>query len=126
MSIEPGSFPANSVYGGPYQYPSDLPLGEWNMMANGRIFQLDLQSISGLQVQGTISSGDFLNGKWSGTTGPSLLGVLTFVRVTQIKQYFTGYLMHHSERDPLWRIAGTYETKDGSGKGCWYATLPRK
>ena len=39
---EPGAFPESSVYDGPYPPLDTLPTGHWHVMANGRIYELDI------------------------------------------------------------------------------------
>lgn len=89
-------------------------------MANGRIFLLDITSVSGHNVTATLSSGTVVDATWEAAEGK-----LTFIRVTTIKQLYTGYLLHYDDADPKWRMAGYFgDVRVGTQSG-WYATLPR-
>ena len=126
MAPLPGSFPTDvTEYPGPYQpgglFPSEeLPLGRWHVMANGRIMLLDIHSVSGSQVNASLSSGSIVNAKWDGASGQ-----LTFTRVTSIKQEFRGYLMQFDRSDTFWRMAGVFGDVTVGEQAGWYATIPR-
>ena len=126
----PGSFPYQpTAFPGPYQYTGDLPLGRWSMMANGRIFELRIAGVQNATVNASLSSGRVEDATWTGFANASTLAELSFVRVLpdlRLKQRFHGYLLHYSESDPLWRIAGTFgDIKKKEPEAGWYATLPR-
>ena len=129
MAPSPGSFPANDVYPGPYGYTGDLPLGTWRMLANGRVYDLDLFSVQGNRVEADMSSGAISDAEWTGFANASTLAELSFTRYVQstgVKQRFTGFLLHYSKEDPLWRLVGTFgDLKVGTQAG-WYATLPKE
>ena len=69
MAYEPGCFPADAIYGGQYKRDEDLPTGTWNVMANGRIFELEIRKVSGGRVDGQINSGTFKDGAWDSDSG---------------------------------------------------------
>ncbi len=126
---DPGSFPPSSVFGGPYRVPEVLPTGEWNVMANGRIFLLTVQGVSGTQVKATLNSGDLEDVQWNASEQ-----LLTFTRTVpdQVEQAWSGYVMQYSKPDPMWRIGGTLRNVRSLGAhrvplatGGWYATRPR-
>lgn len=125
----PGSFPPEPpAFPGPYQYSGQLPLGSWNMLANGRIYELDITDVQGSQVTATLSSGLIQDAKWDDSASASSLATLTFTRVLSnigLKQRFTGYFLHYSAKDPFWRLAGTYGDIEVGDQAGWYATLPR-
>lgn len=129
IPTDPGSFPPQPVaFPGPYSFSQELPLGEWNLMINGRVFLLDISNVSGNRVAGRLSSGTFENGHWDGVGTPLLAGKLTFERVNNdLRQRLEGWLFQYSKEDPLWRMAGTIvhlnESKARSG---WYGTLRRR
>ena len=121
-STDPGSFPRTSAYPDPYTTPRDLPLGRWYLMANGRIYQLDITAVSGTAVTATLSSGDVKDAKWDASTRK-----LTFFRSLPrlgLVQQFTGYLLAYSDgKDPKWRMAGIFG--NDKAKSGWYATQHR-
>ncbi len=128
-SIDPGCFPIEqTAFPGPYHKSSALPLGPWKVMANGRIYTLNIRSVSGHEVNAEFSSGDIANARWDKDAGNS--GVLTFTRVLSdppLEQNFTGYLLRYDTTDPKWRMAGTFGNKElGHPESGWYATLERK
>ena len=134
---QPGSFPAKiSEFPGGWLDQDELPTGTWHVMANGRIFTLDINKKSDGSFAGTLSnSNDTQDFEWHGATHK-----ITFKRIlsnvgpsgteTRI-QPFIGYLMAFDQAHEFkWRIAGSFETEDE--KGCslfptasWYATTPR-
>ncbi len=125
----PGSFPTSSIYGGPYTESTSLPTGEWHVMANGRIYTLEVLAVSGSDVKATLSSGTITKARWSSSTQQ-----LIFTRVVpdQVEQEWTGYLMTYSSADPQWRMAGTLRNVRSLGEhrvplatGGWYAARPR-
>ena len=122
-SSQPGCFPADlSAFPGPYRKSSSLPLGEWHVLANGRIYTLQITEVSGSMVTAQLSSGDIEGATWDAATGK-----FTFSRVLpKLRQEFTGYLLHYDEgADLKWRIAGVFgDVKVGPQSG-WYATLAR-
>ena len=125
----PGSFPTTAIYGGPYREENRLPSGGWHVMANGRIFLLEVIGESGGDVRATLNSGEITRARWS--VGERKL-VCTRVVPGQIEQEWTGYLMAFSSKDPQWRIAGTFRNVRGLGPtsvplttGGWYATQMR-
>ena len=84
----PGSFPDTAIWPGPYISDSNLPSGEWDMLANGRIFSLNIISIIDGVVLAIINSDDFINGTWNSGTGE-----FTFQRkLATITQEYTAYL----------------------------------
>ena len=129
MAPMPGSFPANDVYPGPYHYTGDLPLGSWRMLANGRVFKLDINGLNGTELDAALSSGQLLDGRWKGVANASTLAEISFVRYLPdlpLKQRFHGFLLHYSDSDPLWRLVGTYHDANlDKPQAGWYATLPR-
>ncbi len=120
MAPQPGTFP--STIPGPHISSSRLPLGTWNVLANGRTFKLEINAVQGNQVDAEFSSGDVADAKWDPGSGK-----LVFTRVLPIlKQEFTGYLLHfNATEDPMWRIAGTFGDVDVGEQSGWYATMPR-
>ncbi|MFL7838931.1 MAG: hypothetical protein ACK2U0_10365 [Candidatus Promineifilaceae bacterium] len=129
-----GCFPRTGFPGhsGIYHESSDLPLGEWRVMANGRNFLLVIESVSPTgEVSGTLN-GHVISGDWDGS---AVAGKLTFVRNESptIVQRFTGYLMAFLDEDNQWRIAGTFRTLLAFGEPVeatedhagWYGTRPR-
>lgn len=129
---ESGCFPATAIWGGTYAKETTLPIGTWHVMANGRIYHLNITAVSGTAVTGDIGGYDFEDGKWDGT---AVAGVLTFIRVVPgvIRQKFTGYLMAFTAEDPQWRMAGVFgkveeDYVDGDDyiQAGWYATCPRE
>lgn len=129
MTPQPGSFPPRPTdFPGPYQYTGELPLGLWNMFANGRVFELKILGVQGHQVDANMSSGTIQDAEWEDTAGPSTLAKLSFTRVLDnigLKQRFTGYLMHYDRADPLWRLVGTFGRIEAGDQAGWYATMPK-
>ncbi|MDH5547433.1 MAG: hypothetical protein OEZ43_17760 [Gammaproteobacteria bacterium] len=119
----PGSFPSSAIWPGPYASSSALPLGDWHMMAAGRIYKLTILKVEDGIVEGSINSGDFVDGRWDPTIGT---GLLTFKRVLPtLTQEYSGFLFPFDTRDPKYRIAGEFgDIAVGSQSG-WYATRPR-
>jgi hypothetical protein len=125
---EAGCFPSSAIWGGGgrrYLAGSTLPLGEWHVMANGRIHFLNIISVSGGIVKAEYNDLP-IEGRWDGR-------VLTFTRVEtrgiDLRQNFTGYLMNYLEPDPKWRMAGVFQNErkdDPIGPAGWYATRPRE
>lgn len=125
----PGVFPADSVFAGPYAQSAALPLGSWRAMANGRVYTLEITAQDGTNVTATLSSGTIRDAQWD----PKTLR-FSFIRVIPnvIEQEFTAHLFHYDATDPLWRMAGTFQTvKNLSPHNVpmipsgWYATLHR-
>ncbi|MEM1181211.1 MAG: hypothetical protein AAGM22_22915 [Acidobacteriota bacterium] len=129
MANLPGSFePAPSTFPGPYSFSGQLPLGEWNMLANGRIYTLTISDVRGSRVEADMSSGRIQDAEWKDTASASSLATLTFTRVidaTGLKQRYHAYLLHYDRNDPLWRLVGTYGNVTVGEQAGWYATLPR-
>lgn len=127
---EAGCFPATAPRdwnGEIYHRPPALPLGEWRVMANGRIHHLNLTAVSGGVVTGTYNDLPIEAGYWDGN-------MLTFYRVETripseiLRQKFVGYLMQYVNPDYKWRIAGVFQAdpdRHDIGPGGWYATLQR-
>ena len=129
QNLLPGSFPADVVdFPSPFQFSGALPRGSWRMMANGRIYELDITDVQGTQVTATISSGQIQDAVWDSSANASTLAKLSFTRVLAnvgLKQRFDAFLLHYSAKDPLWRLVGTYGVLGEEAKAGWYATLPR-
>lgn len=131
MSYQPGAFSPTAIYGstGTFELVSNLPTGTWNVMGNGRVYQLEIHSVSGGRIDARLNSGTFKDGSYDADSG-----TVKFTRVLTdgMPQYWIGYLMYHAvgnPQDPAHRIAGTIhqpnlhpDTRDKS----WYATLPRR
>lgn len=111
---EPGSFPnAQTAFPGPYQSTRSLPQGKWNMIANGRVYTLELQGSSA-----RFSSGEIRDLRWDANSN-----MLSFVRVLpHVQQKFVGYLFDQDARDSKWRLAGSFADIRGGRKYGWYAT----
>lgn len=125
-SRKPGCFVADvTAYRGPYQSRGTLPLGEWYVFANGRIYMLDITDVSGSIVTATFSSGDIANATWNAPR-------LEFTRVvrtsstSELRQQFSGYLSAWDDNDPKWRMAGVFGDVRDIPQAGWYATLPRE
>ncbi len=125
----PGCFPADSLFSGPFSLPKAVPLGAWKVMANGRVFTLDITAQDGANVTATLSSGTVRDAKWDKATK-----LFTFTRVVPnvIEQAWQAYLMYYDATDPYWRMAGTLQTVKNLSPhnvptipGGWYATLRR-
>jgi len=125
---QPGSFPETSIYPGPYEDLNVLPKGKWNVMANGRVYVLEVLEAEATSFKATLTSGEVRNGTWD-----AKLNKLTFIRHIPgtVEQEWVGYLMVRDAKDPLWRIAGDLRnTRSLSqynvplNKGGWYATTP--
>lgn len=122
---EAGCFPSSAIWHGErYHTASALPLGEWNVMANGRIHRLNIINVSGSTVTGEYNGLPIDAGHWDGK-------MLTFIRVEtrgiDLRQKFTGYLMHHVSPDYNWRLAGVFGKEElPEPQAGWYATLPRE
>ena len=118
--IDPTAFP------GRHDPARDLPQGEWSVIANGRIYKLDITGVTGTRVSAFFSSGDFDSGSWNSSTE-----AFSFVRVLpSFKQKYEAYLMHADPKDPYWRMAGMFthysdNALNGTQSG-WYATIPRR
>ena len=132
---KPGCFPSSAIWGGPYNVPSTLPLGEWHVMANGRIHFLQITSVSGSEVTGDYNGEALVHGSWDSTT--RMLKFYRFIPDVgggrSLLQHFTGYLMHFAEPDGKWRIAGIFAgnvhkppSDPDSPKAGWYATLNKE
>lgn len=121
MGIEPGCFPANAIYNAPYRESTTLPLGTWNVLANGRIFRLEINSGPNNTYSIDWPGTPIRDVKWK-----AVAGRLTFTRVLpdDAVQHFTGYLLNRSGADPLWRIAGTFDQPNLSVTSGWYGTQP--
>ena len=118
---EPGCFPADgTAFPGPYQGSRDLPLGEWKACVNGRIFTLNITAVNGTDVTASGFNGQIRNAQYNANSG-----LLTFTRVTTIKQDYRGFLMQFDEADPYWRMAGEFGEISAGPQAGWYATLPR-
>lgn len=119
---DPGCFPADpTAFPAPHHQPSTLPVGEWRLLANGRIYIFDITAVTGSRVTADLSSGDIEGAHWD--VGNSSL---TFIRVLPgLRQEFTGYLLHYSKADPKWRMAGVFGDVTVGPQSGWYATLPR-
>ena len=130
MAPSPGSFPSHpTAFPGPYQYTGDLPLGSWRMLANGRVYELEISGVQGGRVDATLSTGTVKEARWTGVANALTLAELSFKRVLPARgltQQFTGYLLHYDETDPLWRLVGTFGDVDVGTQAGWYATLPKK
>jgi hypothetical protein len=131
----PGCFPATGFpdHVGIYHKSTELPLGRWRAMANGRIYPLVIDSVSASgEIRGTFNT-FAIEGEWDGS---AIAGRLTFVRDESpvIVQRYTGYLMAFLDEDDQWRMAGVFGklSVDGSGEeeyedhAGWYATRLRK
>ncbi|MDJ0836363.1 MAG: hypothetical protein QNK37_07570 [Acidobacteriota bacterium] len=119
---EPGCFPAEeTAFPGPYKSSRDLPLGDWNACVNGRIFTLRISAVNGSKVTASFTGAQIVNALYDRNTG-----LLTFTRVTSIKQDYRGFLMYFDDADPFWRMAGEFGEVSAGPQAGWYATLPRK
>ncbi len=125
---QPGSFPDSSIFPGPYATAATIPTGTWNVMANGRVYKLEVTSSDATSFKATLTSGEVHDGTWD-----PALGKLTFRRVVPgvLEQEWVGYLMVRDKNDPLWRIAGDLralrslnEYNVPMHRGGWYATTP--
>jgi len=125
----PGVFPADSLFPGPYEEAKELPLGAWKAMANGRVYTLDITAQDGADVTATLSSGTIRDARWDAATKE-----FSFTRVIPnvIEQAWTAYVFWSDPTDPLWRMAGTFQTVKNLSPHTvpmipsgWYATLPR-
>lgn len=126
---EAGCFPSSAIWGGSggrYLAGSELPLGEWHVMANGRIHLLNIISVSGSTVTGEYNDLPIEEAEWDGK-------VLKFIRHEtrgiDLRQKFTGHLMRYLKPDPKWRMAGVFqnvEEDDPIGPAGWYATRQRE
>lgn len=124
-STQPGCFPSTAIWSDPFTSELSLPLGKWHVMANGRIYHLNITAISGVDVTGDIGEHSIVGGKWDASAG-----MLTFTRVVPdtLRQNFTGYLMAYAPEDDKWRMAGVFQhdpDEKGFGPAGWYATQPR-
>ena len=122
MTYVPGAFPETSIYPGPYRLNPDLPTGDWNVFANGRIYTITIHGISGGAVKGEMASGTFKDGGYDAKTG-----ILKFTRELPDgnPQYWSGQLMYYSAEDTSHRMAGTIDQPNIRQTGSWYATLAR-
>ena len=127
MGYQPGYFPEGAIFTSgkdkTYQRAAELPTGTWNVMANGRIFQLEIVSVErGGRVKATLNSGTFQDGHWNPDDG-----LLKFTRVLPDgnPQHWAGYLMYQAALDPSFRMAGTIDQPNIRNSGGWYATAPR-
>ncbi|MEO1368998.1 MAG: hypothetical protein AAFX50_17620 [Acidobacteriota bacterium] len=129
MPLLPGSFkPEPTSFPGPYRYSDTLPLGEWNMLANGRVYVLTLSGVQGHRVDASMSSGLLQDAEWRGTATASSLATLSFTRVLPnhgLKQRYSAYLLHYDRNDPFWRLVGTFGDINIGDHAGWYATRPR-
>ncbi|MEM9553675.1 MAG: hypothetical protein AAGC60_05400 [Acidobacteriota bacterium] len=129
MTLLPGSFkPEPTSFPGPYQHSSRLPFGEWNMLANGRVYRLTISGLHGHRVDASMSSGTIQDAEWNDSASASTLATLSFTRVVAnvgLKQIFSAYLLHFDPSDPFWRLVGTYGDINVGDQAGWYATLPR-
>lgn len=134
-----GCLPTRPTIHGIYTPHTTLPLGRWQGMANGRRFNLNITSVSGITVEGDYDGFPLHDTHWDADTQK-----LTFVRLIpdvlgdgtsgDLRQLFTGYLMYYDEEIEIkWRLAGTFKgtlQKPGdlpdSPESGWYATLPMK
>ena len=134
--ILPGSFPKTSIFKGPYKKSVTIEgfVGDWHVMANGRIYNIGIKNNNGQLVIDGHGMGDISNVAWTND------GILTFTRKvsrTNLEQNFTGYFMQYSYTDrnggmPDYkrRIAGTYTQVSpilrGRNTTGWYATQPAR
>jgi hypothetical protein len=134
-SVDPGCFAHTGLETGIYRDNPALPLGKWDVMANGRIASLDIISVSGSVVSGEYNGSMIYFGQWDASAH-----LLTFYRFIpdvgggkSLLQHFSGYLMAYDTGDGAetkWRMAGifigtsTAPPPNGPHAG-WYATLPR-
>ena len=129
MTLLPGSFkPEPTSFPGPYQYSGSLPLGEWNMLANGRVYELTISGLQGHRVDASMSSGIIQDAEWNDSATASTLATLSFTRVLAsvgLKQRYSAYLLHFDPNDPFWRLVGTFGDIRVGDQAGWYATLPR-
>ncbi len=125
----PGVFPADSLFPGPHEEPTELPLGAWKMMANGRVYTLEITAQDGPEVKATMTSGTIRDARWDPKTK-----AFSFVRVIPkvIEQAYSAYVFWSDPTDPLWRMAGTFQTVKNLSPHTvpmipsgWYATLRR-
>ena len=117
---DPGCFPASvTAYPCPYQSSRDLPLGNWNACVNGRIFELRITAINGSDVTASFSNAQIINAQYDRNRG-----LLTFTRVTTIKQDYRGFLMQFDPADSYWRMASEFGEVPAGPQAGWYATLP--
>jgi len=142
----PGAFPKTSVFQGYYKHIRDMdlyfPTGDWRLMANGRVYNFNVQINEAGKLTVESRLGDIKNIKWNKNTGK-----LAFTRKLDLgsnqgnrrnlRQRFSGYLMAYadgkqagSQRDYKWRLAGTYRQRSprldwNKRRSGWYATLPR-
>lgn len=120
----PGCFPDQiSAYPGPYSSSPAIPLGDWHVMGNGRIYTLTIISESGGVVQARLSSGDVTDAKWNASEQK-----LTFKRIIPgvVEQEWIGYVMAYDAKDLKWRMAGTLRNLTAPlVTAGFYATLPR-
>jgi len=138
----PGSFPTTSIFPGPYEKTfnkTDI-VGNWHMIANGRIYNLDISQVNGkTKIQSRLGRIDSVD--WNATTGklsfqrylPQSKIVDGEVIPYKIIQNYTGYLMGYTKennrkKDYKWRMSGTFiqvsPTIHKPVNG-WYATRPR-
>ena len=118
-----GCFPEEvTAFPSPRRATRDLPLGDWNMIANGWLFTLTIHSIapSG-KVDATFTSGEIHDAEYDRSTFR-----LTFTRYVEdkLKQRYVGYLFMQDDADDQHRLAGTFE-HPGFGNAGWYATQRR-
>ena len=131
MEYAPGLFPETAILGsdGRFGLEPDLPTGTWHVMANGRVYHLDIEKVSGGSVGGRISSGSFQDGYYDAASGH-----FTFTRTLHdgTPQYWSAYLLYNvlsKPLDPAHRMAGTIfqgNLNPHTRNGGWYATLPRR
>ena len=121
-TTQPGCFPSDvTTFNDPFIKPETLPLGEWKMMANGRIYNFEITDVRGNRFAANFSSGDIVDGSWDADSCK-----INFYRVLPVlKQEFTGYLLSHDQRDRKWRMAGTFYQESLDVSSGWYATLDR-
>ena len=131
MTYQPGAFPADAILGpgGGYELEPELPTGTWNVMANGRIYKMEIHGVSKGMVKGEINSGEFRDGYYDAASG-----AFDFTRVLPdgTPQFWSGFLMYHVKnkpQDPAHRIAGVMTQLNlapATRNGGWYATLERR
>ena len=138
----PGAFPSTSTLKGPYEKKitkNDL-VGDWHIMANGRVFTITIKNNQGDLVIDGHSMGDISQVTWTKNR------ILTFLREvpnTDISQQYTGYFMtyskgqYHTNGEPRKdaiadykrRMAGFFEQlspllDEEEMIAGWYATRP--
>ena len=144
-TVLPGSFPKTGVFQGPYQQKfkrADI-IGNWHMIANGRIYNLDISNKNGkLEVNSrlgpiTVTEWNPTIGKFSFQRNRTNHKIINNKKISyNLIQNFTGYLMAYShetrkpgtQKDYKWRMAGTFTQCTPlihRSHASWYATRPR-